>query len=118
MSQLRPSLPELESHEAFVERHIGPREVDKRAMLSALGLTSMQALMSKVVPQSILEDAPLTLPESCTEEQVLQHLRHLASENRVYKSFIGMGYHDTYTPPVILRNLLENPAWYTPCVDG
>ena len=113
MSQSRPSLRELENQEAFVGRHIGPREEDKRAMLNAIGLTSMHALISKVVPQSILENAPLALPESCTEEEALQHLRHLASENKVYKSFIGMGYYDTYTPPVILRNLLENPAWYT-----
>ncbi len=113
MSQSRRTLRELEHHDAFVSRHIGPREVDKRAMLNALGLTSMQALISKVVPASILENRPLELTASCTEEQVLQQLRQLAGENKVCKSFIGMGYYDTYTPPVVLRNLLESPAWYT-----
>ena len=82
-------------------------------MLRTLGLTSMKELIAKVVPASILEDEPLDMAVSCTEQQVLQHLRKLADENKVYKSFIGMGYYGTYTPPVILRNVLENPAWYT-----
>ena len=113
MSLSNSSLRELENHNAFIGRHIGPREPDKREMLRTLGLTSMKELIAKVVPASILEDEPLDIAVSCTEQQVLQHLRKLADENKVYKSFIGMGYYGTYTPPVILRNVLENPAWYT-----
>ena len=113
MSQTPRSLRELQNHSAFVERHIGPREDEKREMLSLLGLTSMDELIAKVVPESILESEPLDLNESCSEQEVLQQLRKLANANRVFKSFIGMGYYGTFTPPVILRNVLENPAWYT-----
>ncbi len=113
MSQSRRSLRELENHDAFVGRHIGPREADKQAMLNTLGLPTLDALISTVVPESILETAPLALDASCTEEAALQLLRELAGENKVFKSFIGTGYYGTYTPPVVLRNVLESPAWYT-----
>ena len=113
MSQSLRSLHELENHSAFVGRHIGPRESDKREMLKALGLTSMDELIARVVPGSILESEPLDVAKSCTEQEALLYLRELANENKVFKSFIGMGYYGTFTPPVILRNVLESPAWYT-----
>ena len=113
MSQSNASLRELQIHSAFVGRHIGPREVDKREMLGILGLSSMEELIDRVVPGSILENEPLALDASCTEQEALQALRRLAHMNKVFKSFIGMGYYGTFTPPVILRNVLESPAWYT-----
>lgn len=113
MSQSDLPLPKLADHGAFIRRHIGPREADKREMLSVLGLASMDELVARVVPASILENGPLELDESCTEQEALRQLRGLADGNRVFRSYIGMGYYGTYTPPVILRNVLESPAWYT-----
>jgi len=113
MSEPRRSLRELENSDAFVSRHIGPRETDSQAMLNSLGLDVMDELIRKVVPEAILENAPLALNESCTEEETLRRLREMAAKNQLCRSFIGMGYHATYTPPVVLRNVLESPAWYT-----
>ncbi|MDF7673316.1 aminomethyl-transferring glycine dehydrogenase [Acetobacteraceae bacterium ESL0709] len=101
----------------FRQRHIGPRERDQQAMLHSLGLNSMAALMEKVVPSSIRPSAPASGEEGIgaplSELEVLQRLRGLAGQNRVMVSMIGQGYYDTFLPPVILRNVLENPAWYT-----
>ena len=113
MSQLRRPLGELEQRGDFIRRHIGPSEADKAAMLDTLGLDSLDALVAKVVPPAILSDAPLNLGESRTEPQILADLRAMAAQNEVYKSMIGMGYYNCYMPTVILRNILENPAWYT-----
>ena len=82
-------------------------------MLDALGLASLDALVEATVPAPIRTDRPLALPPARTEHALLANLRHLARKNQVFRSFIGMGYHDTITPPVIQRNILENPAWYT-----
>ncbi|MBK8065378.1 MAG: aminomethyl-transferring glycine dehydrogenase [Betaproteobacteria bacterium] len=110
---VRRSLAELEQHDAFVQRHIGPDEADQNHMLSVLGYRSRDALIDAVIPANIRAKAPLALPESCTEAGALADLRAIASKNKVFRSFIGQGYYDTHTPGVILRNVLENPAWYT-----
>src|SRR6185295_3251962 len=86
---------------------------DERRMLSAIGAASRQALIDAIVPAAIRRGAPMALPAPLTEAQALAELRQLASRNKVLKSFIGQGYHGTITPGVILRNVLENPAWYT-----
>jgi len=97
----------------FVERHIGSGADDRSAMLEALGFRDMEELISRAVPSAIRNGAPLELPAARSEAQVLRALSSIAGENRVLRSFIGMGYHDCHTPSVILRNVLENPAWYT-----
>jgi glycine dehydrogenase len=97
----------------FVSRHIGPRARDEREMLKALSVTSVETLISQTVPKSIRLDRPLDLPPAASEAEALAELSGIMAENRVLKSFVGQGYHGTFTPPVIQRNLFENPAWYT-----
>jgi glycine dehydrogenase len=97
----------------FAARHIGPRADDIAAMLKLLGYESLDALAGALVPDDIRLRQPLALPPGRSEREVLQALRAMASENQVFRSYIGMGYHGTFTPPVILRNILENPGWYT-----
>ena len=97
----------------FVARHIGPRESDIAHMLEALGHESIEALMSAAVPGGIRTAAALDLPEALDEEATARALRALASQNRPAEAMIGLGYHGTITPPVIRRNVLEDPAWYT-----
>ncbi|CAN5177269.1 aminomethyl-transferring glycine dehydrogenase [soil metagenome] len=109
-----PSLRDLEAQDAFIARHIGPDEADRRAMLETIGVADIGALVEAIVPASIRLDADsLALLPAVGELEAIARLRALASKNRVLKNFIGMGYHGTQTPPVILRNILENPAWYT-----
>ncbi len=107
------SLTDLEGHDEFPARHIGPGPEDRAAMLAALGWSSLSELVDRVVPASIRLDKPLDLAAGRSEAETLAELRALASRNRVMTSLIGMGYADTITPGVILRNVLENPAWYT-----
>ena len=107
------SLTALEQADAFVGRHIGPRDEDAATMLGAVGYESLDALMNAAVPASIRVEIPADFPESRTERDVLTELAALAGRNRVARSMIGLGYHDTITPPVIQRNILENPGWYT-----
>ena len=109
----RRALIDLEQHRGFVDRHIGTDDLQQAEMLRALGYPSREALIDAVVPQAIRVSAPLALPPAKGEEEALSELRAIAAKNRVFKSFIGQGYYGTYTPPVILRNVLENPAWYT-----
>jgi glycine dehydrogenase len=97
----------------FVRRHVGPSETDVAEMLGTLGLASLDALVAQTVPAGIRLGRALDLPEPLSEEQALAELRRKAAPNRVFRSFIGMGYHDCHTPAVILRNVLENPGWYT-----
>ncbi|NBC16246.1 MAG: aminomethyl-transferring glycine dehydrogenase, partial [Bacteroidetes bacterium] len=97
----------------FVHRHLGPSDDEIREMLEMLGLSSLDALVDQTVPAAIRTDRPLDLPPARTEYELLDDLQHIAAQNEVYRSFIGMGYHDTVTPPVIQRNILENPNWYT-----
>ncbi len=112
MSTLHP-LAELENPAEFTVRHIGPDAADERHMLTAIGAASRSALIEAIVPASIARTRPMALPPPATEAQALAELRTIAQRNRVLKSFIGQGYHGTHTPGVILRNILENPAWYT-----
>ena len=109
----RRDLRELEQHGGFVARHIGTDETDQAAMLQTLGFATRSALIDAIVPASIRSRKPLALPAAKGEEEALEELRGLAAKNRVYTSYIGQGYYGTYTPGVILRNVLENPAWYT-----
>ena len=97
----------------FARRHIGPRERDIQTMLQALGLDSLDELVQLILPPSLREPAPLALPEPLTEVEALAALRAYADRNQVHRSYLGMGYHDTVLPPVIQRNVLENPGWYT-----
>lgn len=108
-----PSLRELENHGAFIERHIGPNDAEVDAMLAVVGHASLDALTDAIVPGSIKSPAPLSLPAAVTEEEALAKIRAIADRNTVFRSFIGQGYYGTLTPNVILRNVLENPAWYT-----
>ena len=108
----RQSLSELEQPDRFVARHVGPGTGDERAMLDTLAMTSLDDLVRSAVPAAI-RDETLDLPEARDEATALAALRELAARNTVLTSLIGLGYSDTITPPVILRNVLENPAWYT-----
>lgn len=98
---------------SFAARHIGVKETEVEKMLSVLGVASLNELIDKSVPQAIRLNRELNLPTALTEAEALTQLKAIASSNKVYRSFIGMGYHNCLTPPVILRNILENPGWYT-----
>ena len=114
MSQKSPlSLRELEHHHAFIERHIGPNDAEIAQMLSVIGQESLETMTDAIVPVSIKSPAPLSLPQAMTEVEALAKIRIIADKNQVFRSFIGQGYYGTHTPNVILRNILENPAWYT-----
>ena len=113
MSQTSSSLRDLEHHNAFVERHIGPNDAEIAQMLSVVGHASLDALTEAIVPGSIKSPAALALPDAITEEAALAKIGAIASKNQVQRTFIGQGYYGTHTPKVILRNILENPAWYT-----
>ncbi|WP_423599482.1 aminomethyl-transferring glycine dehydrogenase [Roseateles sp. MS654] len=108
-----PSFAELENAVEFHARHIGPDARDESLMLSAIGAASRAALIDAIVPAAIKRAAKMDLPEPVTESQALVELKAIAGRNQILKSFIGQGYHGTITPGVILRNILENPAWYT-----
>ncbi len=104
---------ELEDHTAFVGRHIGPDADEIAAMVEAVGASSLDDLMDKVVPEQIRSRELVDLGSPTSESEVLEQLRYLASTNERHTSLIGLGYHGTKTPTVIARNVLENPAWYT-----
>ena len=106
-------LDELEQRDAFVPRHIGPPAGEQERMLDALGFESIEALVDAAVPSMIRDREPLALDPPISERDALTRIHQLARRNEVFTSLIGLGYHDTVTPPVILRNVLENPAWYT-----
>ncbi len=110
-----PALPlsALENASEFHARHIGISAADEAHMLSVVGAASRQALVASIVPRAIARTQAMQLPPACTEAQALAELRAIAGKNRVMKSFIGQGYYGTHIPGVILRNVLENPAWYT-----
>ena len=97
----------------FISRHIGPSLEDQAKMLQFVGYDNMQSFIEAIVPNSILEKEQLDVRDSVSEHKALEILHEIASKNQIYKSFIGMGYYGTYTPNVILRNILENPGWYT-----
>src|SRR5450631_4284373 len=109
----RISLSALEQHRGFVDRHIGTSDEEQAEMLESLGYPTRAALIDAVVPASIRRSTPLALAAAKGEEEALHDIKQLAVKNRVLKSFIGQGYYGTYTPGVILRNVFQNPAWYT-----
>ena len=113
MIDTRPTLTDLEDHAAFAGRHVGPGDVDLGDMLDTVGAGSLDELVDQTVPASIRLAGPLALPAPLTEAEAIARLRQVASRNTVMTSLIGLGYHDTITPPVIQRNILESPAWYT-----
>ena len=100
-------------YSSFVGRHIGPQESDIAAMLKFLGLSSLDQLVDQTLPQSIRTSRKLNLGPGCDEAQALEDLRSIAGKNQIFRNYIGMGYSDCFTPSVILRNILENPGWYT-----
>ena len=105
------SFPALDT---FAPRHIGPRGNDVAAMLKAVGAASLDALIDEAIPASIRLKAPLNLPPAESESTYLSRLKTIAKKNKVFRSFIGLGYYDTLTPSVIRRMVFENPGWYTP----
>jgi glycine dehydrogenase len=108
-----PTLRELEHRGDFIRRHIGPGEPQISEMLDGLGLDSLDALIDKTIPASIRSDEPMKIGKNMTERGTLSYLRRMAERNQVFVSMIGMGYYGTKLPSVILRNVLENPGWYT-----
>ena len=109
----RQPLADLENRAEFASRHIGPDDAEVATMLETVGTSSLDALIEQTVPASIRSAEPLDLPEPVSEVQAIERLRSIAAQNTVMTSLIGLGYYDTVTPPVIQRNILENPAWYT-----
>ncbi|PLW81319.1 glycine dehydrogenase (aminomethyl-transferring) [Kineobactrum sediminis] len=108
-----PSLLDLEFHQEFIRRHIGPTTEQQAEMAKILGYDSLEALIDATVPEQIRRREPMDLSGARTEQTVIERLRAMANKNTVLKSYIGTGYHDTYTPAVVQRNVLENPGWYT-----
>ncbi|MFM8985578.1 MAG: glycine dehydrogenase (aminomethyl-transferring), partial [Planctomycetia bacterium] len=108
-----PPLAALENPGEFEARHVGLSPADERHMLDAVGAASRAALVAEIVPAVIARRDRMDLPAAATEAAALAELRSIAGRNRLLTSFIGQGYHGTHTPGVILRNILENPAWYT-----
>src|SRR5438552_13668560 len=100
--------------ERFQSRHIGPDAAERDEMLEVVGAPSLDALMDEAIPSRIRLKKPLDLPDGQSEYEFLRELRKVASHNQVFRSFVGLGYYDCITPSVILRNVLENPGWYTP----
>lgn len=107
------TLSQLEHSESFIGRHIGPSSQQQQQMLETVGADSLNALIQQIVPVDIQLPGPPAVGDSVTEHQALAELKAIASQNQRYKSYIGMGYSAVLTPPVILRNMLENPGWYT-----
>ncbi|EKN3347018.1 aminomethyl-transferring glycine dehydrogenase [Yersinia ruckeri] len=107
------TLSQLEHNDAFIQRHIGSNAEQQKEMLEAVGARSLSALIQQIVPADIQLPCPPPVGDAATEHQALAELKAIASQNQRYKSYIGMGYSPVLTPPVILRNMLENPGWYT-----
>ncbi|MDR6454959.1 aminomethyl-transferring glycine dehydrogenase [Variovorax paradoxus] len=108
-----PSLQQLENAEEFLARHIGVDAADEARMLPVIGSETRAELIDGIVPAAIRRAKPMRLPAPATEADALAELKAIAAKNKVFRSFIGQGYYGTHTPGVILRNVLENPAWYT-----
>ncbi|MDE0460682.1 MAG: aminomethyl-transferring glycine dehydrogenase [Chromatiales bacterium] len=112
MTETRP-LDAIEMRDDFASRHIGPTPRDIEAMLEVIGVPTLDELLGRTVPASIRHDEPLALDPALTEREAVEALRAMSERNRPLVCMIGMGYYGTVTPPVVLRNVLENPAWYT-----
>ncbi|WP_342617023.1 aminomethyl-transferring glycine dehydrogenase [Rhodoferax sp. GW822-FHT02A01] len=108
-----PTLAELENSSEFIARHIGITEADEQHMLRVIGESSRTALIDSIVPRSIARADKMNIPPAVTEAAALTEIKAMAGKNKLFKNFIGQGYYGTHTPGVILRNILENPAWYT-----
>ncbi|NJM29923.1 MAG: glycine dehydrogenase (aminomethyl-transferring), partial [Rhizobiales bacterium] len=109
----RSTLAELEPGANFIRRHIGPDDAETRTMLKEVGAKSLEDFIAKVVPEAIRVKRSLELKPAMPERTAISYLRAMADRNEVFTSMIGMGYYGTVTPKVILRNVLENPGWYT-----
>ena len=103
----------LQPSDIFVQRHIGPNPDEVSGMLATLGLASLEELVAETIPAAIHVEKRLDLGPPRGEHALLEDLRSLSQGNVVYRSFVGMGYYGTITPPVVQRNILENPGWYT-----
>jgi glycine dehydrogenase len=103
----------LDHYDSFVDRHIGPDSAQRQEMLTHLGFGKLDDLIDQAVPKRIRTKQPLALDRPRTEFEAIAELRKVAAENQIFRSYIGMGYSDCITPPVIQRNILENPGWYT-----
>ena len=97
----------------FAGRHIGTNEAEKNEMLKSIGIITLDELIDKTIPAAIRLKKPLQLPVAQTEFEYLDELKKIAAKNKIYKTYIGQGYYNTITPSVILRNVFENPGWYT-----
>lgn len=113
MLQKKRSLADFTAGEEFIERHVGPDQAEQQSMLEYLGAASVLELLEGIVPASIVDQEPLQMADPCSEQEALQALRAIAGKNKVHKSLIGQGYYNSFTPAVVQRNVLENPAWYT-----
>jgi glycine dehydrogenase len=113
MIDSRPSLNQLEMRGDFIQRHIGPNPQQIQEMLAELGLTELEQIIERALPEDIIDREPLKLTETISESAVIKHMRRMRERNKVFTSMIGMGYYDTVMPAVIKRNVLENPGWYT-----
>lgn len=109
----KQTLTQLEQHDLFLRRHIGPDSSQQQAMLNFVGAESLDDLTAQIVPESIRLSQDLSIGDSCGEAEGIAYIRGLAKQNQVFKSYIGMGYYGTQVPNVILRNVFENPGWYT-----
>src|SRR6185295_14809265 len=97
----------------FTGRHVGPDEKETQQMLKRVGVNSLDDLINQTVPASIRMKDELRLPGGMSESEYLQHIKNVSLKNKLFKNYIGQGYYDTFTPSVILRNIFENPGWYT-----
>ena len=113
MTEYKASLSELEMHGDFIRRHIGPSEEELQGMLTELKCSSLDELIERVVPSNIISERALEMDPPRSERATSTYLRNMRHRNRVYTSMIGCGYHGTIMPPVIRRNVFENPDWYT-----
>ena len=100
-------------NDSFISRHIGPNEAEIAQMLHAIGCSSLDGLIDETIPEAIRNNKQLKISEAQSEFDYLNNLKTTSLKNKVYKSYIGLGYYDTITPGVILRNIFENPGWYT-----
>src|SRR5512132_486265 len=111
---ITPGMNRLDANDWFARRHIGPSPDDRDRMLAAVGARSLDELMDEAIPSSIRLKRPLNLPPAESEHEYLRRLSAIARRNKTFRSYIGLGYHDTITPAVVQRMVLENPGWYTP----
>ena len=103
----------LNPADIFEPRHIGPNEAQTKEMLNTIGVSTLDELIEQTVPPHIRLEGPMKISKAMTEYETINHIRGIAGRNKMFRSFIGTGYYGTIVPPVIQRNILENPGWYT-----